>query len=169
MIESLTQHPDIEEWSILNNVEIPSLESTYKVIFMDISEDEHPDEFEVAFKNLLTMTKERLQEANDYIFSYYRNFVTHVGEGEFEFSISSSNEIWNYISISEITISRRPYGNKAVYVSLLGGCEWEEEHGLQIVLKNGKTISRVSDQDGHLTWSDAYDDPKLENVIYHEI
>jgi len=34
-------------------------------------------------------------------------------------------------------ITRRAYGDKGIYVSLECGCDWEHEHGLQIVFKNG--------------------------------
>jgi rRNA processing protein Gar1 len=29
-------------------------------------------------------------------------------------------------------------------------CEWEPEHGLQIVLRNGEEVTRVSDVDGSI-------------------
>ena len=54
----------------------------------------------------------------------------------------------------------------AVYISLGCNCDWEQEHGLQIVLKDGLRVTKVGSFDGHLTNSDAYDDASLENVIY---
>lgn len=44
-------------------------------------------------------------------------------------------------------------------------CDWEPEHGLLIVYRNGNELSRVSDQDGHLTHTDAYDLPEQEDRI----
>ena len=63
-------------------------------------------------------------------------------------------------------VSRRPYGDRAAYVSLECGCDWEEEHGLQIVFKEGLHVNMVGQYDGHLTNADAYGDGRLENVIY---
>jgi hypothetical protein len=40
----------------------------------------------------------------------------------------------------------------------LCGCDWEEEHGLQIVLRNGVRVNKVDGYDGHLTNSDAFAD-----------
>lgn len=45
-------------------------------------------------------------------------------------------------------------------------CDWETEHGLQIVFKQGLKINKLGPFDGHLTNSDAYADKKLENVVY---
>ena len=47
-----------------------------------------------------------------------------------------------------------------VYVQVACECAWESEHGLQLVFRQGATLSRVSDQDGHLTHADAYDLPE---------
>ncbi len=38
-----------------------------------------------------------------------------------------------------------------IYIQIAAECDWEEEHGLQIIYKNGNQLSRVSEQDGHLT------------------
>lgn len=44
-------------------------------------------------------------------------------------------------------------------------CDWEEEHGLQLVFRQGKKLTRISDQDGHLTEADAYDKPDEEDEL----
>jgi hypothetical protein len=65
-------------------------------------------------------------------------------------------------------VSRRAYGDKGVYVSIECNCDWEPEHGLQIVLKNGSEVTKVGPYDGHLTNSDAYADSTLEGVVYKD-
>jgi hypothetical protein len=62
--------------------------------------------------------------------------------------------------------SRRSYGDKAVYISLECDCDWEVEHGLQIVFKEGRAVTKVGPYNGHLTNSDAYDDERFEKTIY---
>jgi hypothetical protein len=63
-------------------------------------------------------------------------------------------------------VTRREHGDEGVYVSLNCECDWEEEHGLQIVFKNGLKINKVGPYDGHLTNSDAYGDESLEETVY---
>ncbi|HEY7328274.1 MAG TPA: hypothetical protein VH592_11565 [Gemmataceae bacterium] len=65
-------------------------------------------------------------------------------------------------------VSRRAYGDKGIYISVECGCEWEQEHGLQLVLRNGLKVNKLGGYDGHLTNSDAFDDESLEHVIYPE-
>ena len=45
-------------------------------------------------------------------------------------------------------------------------CDWEPEHGLQLVFRKGQSLSRVSDDDGHLTYSDAFNLPEDQDRIY---
>jgi hypothetical protein len=63
-------------------------------------------------------------------------------------------------------VRRRPYADKGIYISVECGCEWEQEHGLQIVLKSGLKVNKLGGYDGHFTNSDAFDDEGLEHVIY---
>ena len=46
------------------------------------------------------------------------------------------------------------------------GCDWEDEHGLEIVIKNGLTVCKVEQFDGHFTNGHAYGKKKWDKVIY---
>ena len=46
------------------------------------------------------------------------------------------------------------------------GCDWEPEHGLELVLEDGARVTKVGPYDGHLTNAAAYADPTLESVVY---
>ena len=52
------------------------------------------------------------------------------------------------------------------YVVVEANCDWEEEHGLMLVWKDGKRLTKVGGYDGHLSNVWAYDDDTLENVVY---
>ncbi len=64
-------------------------------------------------------------------------------------------------------VTRRPYGDKGIYISVECGCDWEEEHGLQLVLKNGLKVNKLGGYDGHLTNSDAFAtaDSKMSSTL----
>lgn len=95
----------------------------------------------------------------------YSDFVEAVGTDEFDFIINAPDDVWMHVQPSEIHVLRRAYGDQKVYVSVAANCDWEEEHGLQIVYREGKQLNRVSDQDGHVTHSDAYGLPESEDRI----
>lgn len=44
-------------------------------------------------------------------------------------------------------------------------CDWEYEHGLQFVFRQGRVLTRVSAEDGHLTEADAYDKPDSKDKL----
>ncbi|GAA3523105.1 hypothetical protein GCM10022393_42320 [Aquimarina addita] len=65
--------------------------------------------------------------------------------------LTSQEKIWEHIFLYEVVITKDRYLNdKDIYVKLLMNCRWAEEHGLQIILKNGNKLVRVSEIDGNL-------------------
>lgn len=53
--------------------------------------------------------------------------------------------------------------NTTLYVQVACACEWE--HGLQLAFRQGKKLTIISDQDGHLTEADAYDIPDEDDEL----
>ena len=141
------------------------------VIVEGYDEDERHEDFHVAIANLLANTFSTLRNAELHVFKYYKNMNSYWSPGDPEFlDISTPEHVWKYVQIrSEPVVSRRGYRDKGVYVSLECNCDWEPEHGLQIVLKNGQDVVKVGPYDGHLTNSDAYADDSLEHVVYREV
>jgi len=156
-IGQLKVHPDIDEWYESEEVSIPLL-GGHKLSFTieDIDEDVNPDEFDEAISNFMGLSEPVKSEIAPYLYQNYLDFKEAVGPEYCPTNISSPSDIWKFIYPSYVCVSRRPYGNEEIYVQLLTECEWEPEHGLQIVFHKGKSLNRVSNQDGHLTHSDAY-------------
>jgi hypothetical protein len=53
-----------------------------------------------------------------------------------------------------------------VYVSIECACTWEPEHGLQLVFRGGRTVSKVGPFDGHLTNASAFGRHDLGGAVY---
>jgi hypothetical protein len=139
------------------------------VIVYGYDGDLNMSEFHTAISNFLSIGPEVLRNAEKEIYRYYKDmFDILSSELDEEFVIiETQSEVWKHICIGNSpVVSRRPYGDKSVYVSLECECAWEEEHGLQIVFKNGLKVNKVGPFDGHLTNSDAYADDSLEEVLY---
>lgn len=45
-------------------------------------------------------------------------------------------------------------------------CAWEPEHGLQLVLREGRSITKLGPYDGHLTHSDAFARADFAGIVY---
>ena len=54
--------------------------------------------------------------------------------------------------------------NDQLYVIVFCECSWEEEHGLQLVFKDGKKLTRASGIDGHYTDDDEESKDKLNKA-----
>ena len=66
-------------------------------------------------------------------------------------NLTSADKVWEYIHPEEIVVTKDRFGlDKEIYIQVLCRCDWEEEHGLQFVFKEGKELIRVSEDDGNL-------------------
>ncbi len=130
-------------------------------------DDERPAEFHVAIANFLAGGPNVLRQAETDLFRYYKDFEDLWVEEEGFAPIETADALWRHVRTGdEPMISRRPYGDRGLYVSIECECDWEPEHGLQIVLKNGLKVSKLGPYNGHLTNTDAYGDSRLEDVIF---
>jgi hypothetical protein len=142
-----------------------------KVVLEEYDEEPNKDAYHQTIANLLSASPVILKNAARYIYEYYEDICACYGELEPDFPrIHSAESIWAHIQLGkELYVSRRGYGDNGMYVSLECNCDWEPEHGLQIVFKNGNVVCKVGPYDGHLTNSDAYADDSLEHVVYRRI
>lgn len=142
-----------------------------RVVLEGYDEDPNKAEYHVAIENLLSATPSVLREVEGLIYQYYLDIRSYYPENDEDFPrIASADEVWSLIQLgSEPVVSRRGYGDLGVYVSLECNCDWEPEHGLQIVFKDGNKVCKVGPYDGHLTNSDAFADQTLEHVIYRRL
>jgi hypothetical protein len=138
-----------------------------RIVLEGYGEDERKEDFHVAIANFLSGGPGVLREADEPLYRYYKDFE--------EWWLDDENEpikpadVWHHVRLgSEPMVSRRAHGDKGIYISVECGCDWEEEHGLQLVIKNGLKVNKLGGYDGHLTNSDAFANDSLENVIYPE-
>jgi hypothetical protein len=108
-----------------------------------------------AILNFLKKGENERKAVSHLVFKNYADFVEAVGEEDMP-TIENEGDVWSFVYPQEIYVSRRHRHDKDIYLQIACECEWEIEHGLQLVFRRGKKITRVSDQDGHLTEADAY-------------
>jgi len=109
--------------------------------------------------NFLNLNSLDRNSISDLAYKNCKDFLDDVGFDEADEAlrqIKDHIEIWNFIHPTEIYVTRRPYKDQDVYVMLACECDWEQEYGLQLVFRQGKQLTRISAQDGHLTEADAY-------------
>ncbi len=167
-------HPDedIQDWLVTEPKAIAFLDNqALSFTLIDIAEDPAPQEFVAAIEAFMSLPLESRQVVQPYLFQSYQHMLDELEEFELEewdLEIEDPSETWNFIEFQQIYVSRRAYGDKAVYISVEANCEWEPEHGLQLVYRAGSTLVRVSEQDGSLTNADAFALEESEDcILYH--
>lgn len=159
-----------DNWLISTPIVVNVLDGEMiEFVLEDYQQDIAKEEFHQAIENFLTIDESVLKQAQDYIYQYYQDVSNDIGpDDECYIEIAQPEEVWQHIELNgPPLVTRRLQGDKLVYITLECNCDWEEEHGLQIVFKQGLFVNKVGPYDSHLTHSDAYDNPQLENVIYH--
>ena len=156
-------------WYYSEPVAIPVLGGQEcRIVIEAYDEDETKEDFHTAITNFLSADQSVLKEAEPHIYQYYDRCKEYYDPDDEEYvDIKSAGGIWSHVRLgNEPMFTRRAYGDKGIYVSIECGCDWEQEHGLQIVFKNGLKVNKIGPYDGHVTNSDAYADDSLEDVVF---
>jgi hypothetical protein len=137
-------------------------------------EDPNREEIHAAIKNILTINDDVLTEAQQYVYQYYEDMAALFAAHNWPSppKIETPADVWKHVSFGDsLYVQRRKKATAedGVYVSLGCNCDWEEEHGLQIVLRDGLKVTKVGPFDDHLTNAAAFADPSLIGVIYRRI
>lgn len=133
--------------------------------------DEARQEFVDAARNFLAADPAVLRDAAADLHRYYQDVIADWDPGDAKaLRITGPGDVWAAVQFGrQAIVSRRSSGDRKVYVSVECECDWEPEHGLQIVFREGRRITKLGPYDGHLTNSDALADPSLENVVYRSV
>ena len=157
VIGNLNQSEQFDDWWESTAVAIPYLggqELEFIYIDLNPAEDEaFTAEADEAISNLMTLSEADRLAASKYVYKNCMEFLEMIGHNEEDeqlWNIKAPQEIWNHVRYNKLYVSREPYEDHELYILLSCECDWEIEHGLQLVFnKNGKLI-RVSAEDGNI-------------------
>ena len=168
----LKQNDQFDDWWESNQIKIPFFDKKeMKISFMGLVPEDDPEFIEdadEALDHFLKKGKSDRLELSEIAYRNCMNFLNAIGYDEADeklWKINEKHDIWNFIYPREILVSRRDRRDKDIYLMLARECECEQEHGLQLGFRQGRKLTRISDQDGHLTEADAYDKPDTEDYL----
>lgn len=105
-----------------------------------------------------------LTAVSDHVFAHYRDVAADVTEEPGFPQIPEPADVWDFVTLTDEPLVRQHEGHWFV---LDNECAWEPEHGLMIVLKEGREVVKVSEYDDHLTNRHAFaDDTIPEDAVY---
>ena len=171
-IGNLKQNENFHDWWESDLIAIPFFNNKkLKVTFRDFDPDydlTFLKEASDAFNIFLSKKSEDKLLLSKEVFANYKGFIDDVEPDWLEGAINNVTnpiDIWNFIKAKEIYIVRRHRRDHEIYLEVSCSCNWEEEHGLQLVFKKGLQLTRVSGHDGHITDADAYNIPDSEDKL----
>ena len=168
---TLKQNEKFKELWMSDPKSVPLVEQDLPFLFMDFDPEKDETfikEADKAISNFMQLNSfYKLQIAQN-VFENFVEYCSYISEDEIPANMKGAQplSIWNHVLPSRVFVGRRAKNDKDIYIVLACECEWEKEHGLQLVFRQGKKLTRVSDQDGHLTDSDAFGFTDSEDELY---
>jgi hypothetical protein len=105
----------------------------------------YPPDVEEAVANFLALTEQDRLAASGRVFAHYRRMVDLTPE--VDLGVNEAARVWEHVRPTGVSVDRYDEGDKAVYVRLVCQCDWDHEHGLQIVFRQGRTITLVGEHE----------------------
>jgi len=168
MLGRLKPDPRVPEFLESEPLPIPFFDGQKLPVSLLNLHDADGADIEDALSSFLRLGPQDRLAVSPHVFANYQLTAKFAVEQGFDLDcfIASDKDIWQHVQPCGISISRRDRRDCAIYVVIDANCDWEVEHGLQIVYRRGSELVRVSQQDGHLTHTDACDLPEeLDKIV----
>ena len=117
------------------------------VLFVDVENRLYLDGADRVLQNFFSLNSIDRNKNSEIVYQYYTDTLKH-GYSQ-PLNISHNQDVWKFITPNEIIIDWNE--NCDFFLCVSCECEWEKEHGLQLVFKNGQILTRAGGHDGHFT------------------
>jgi hypothetical protein len=145
------------------DVEVVELEATGEVSASNVAGSS-------ALNAFLALTPTDRVSDTRHVYAYYQDIEKMAAEVDgFDLEMTAPNTpeaIWAHVVPTEIYLEAGRRGDPHFYVVASCECDWEIEHGLMMVWRDGTTLCKVSPYDGHITNANALNDASLRDVVY---
>lgn len=175
ILGTLEQDTNFDDWWTSKPIPVPFFEGAgIPFTFMDFTPADDPTfpaEAERAIAAFLQLGAAERDRAAPLVFQNCRDFLEAIGyeeEDDALWKMEQPDEVWQFVTPDTVFVQRRHRRDRDVYLSVECACDWEHEHGLQLVFRQGRQLTRVSAYDGHLTEADAYDKPDAEDELLRQ-
>jgi len=128
-------------------------------------------EAQTAWKHFVALAAYDRAQASRHVYASYLDYHDSTEgvaflDDQMGFPLTAES-IWSHVHPRTITIEPGDASMPGrAYVVVEADCDWDEEQGLMLVFQDGKTLTKVSPYDGHLTNVAAFGNPHLDRVVY---
>ena len=164
----LNQYENFADWLITEPFVVAALGGVEcRFIFDSYESDAAPQEMLDAVAEFRSIDDSALRASAPWIYMYYRDVVAALPEEDLPPPIDGPEGVWDHVTIGRVVLVQRDTpGDGRIYLSVECECDWEAEHGLNVVFRGGHTVTMVGEVDGHVTNAHAYGDSALVDVVY---
>lgn len=146
IVGPLKANPDYAGWYESEPVLIPYLGQKLKITFTKGTDSSFMEGAEVVLKRFFQLTTQDQNKDSEKVERYYQASVKESIAKPL--AIKQAKDIWLFTTPKDVIIEQNINGK--FYVTISCECEWEQEHGLQLVFREGKKLTRSTGHDGQL-------------------
>jgi len=175
VVGPLKQDPQLPDWWKSEAVAIPFFDHQQLTVTYITAESDNDATFvadaDQALTQFLQLASDVRHSLSPLVTKNCMDFLEAVEYDEHDeplVRIGDQHSIWDFVAPIEVFLSRRHRRDNDIYVQIDCECAWEEEHGLQLVFRQGKKLTRISGIDGHLTAADAEGTTDEEDELLSE-
>lgn len=137
-----------EEYESKNPVAVPLLDGqalTFELLF-------EPDDSQFLLQaqqlldNFFQLTVKNRNQMSEAVWQNCKEFLEAIEYDEDDqplHDIQQADDIWQFVEPTSIQIMRDGTNDK-LFLLIYCDCDWEQEHGLQLTLREGKVLTAVS-------------------------
>ncbi|MDF2456590.1 MAG: hypothetical protein K0R51_2583 [Cytophagaceae bacterium] len=146
IVGPLKPNPDYARWYESKPVYIPYLDQKIKITFTKGNDSTFMAGAEVVLNRFLQLTTQDQNKDSEKVESYYQASVKESIAKPL--AIKQAKDVWLFTTPTDVFIEQNINGK--FYVTISCKCDWEKTHGLQLVFREGKKMTRASGHDGQL-------------------
>jgi len=153
-----------EDWLVTGPRKVPALGGRCRFL-IDGHDPEVRDALVACLDAFCRLEPADLEVASAHVFAYYSDVAAEVGPEPGFPRIEDAAEVWGQVRLTAEPVVQ--HDGTHWYVVLENECSWEPEHGLMIVLREGRQVTKVGQYGGHLTNRQAFTDDSIpEDAVY---
>jgi hypothetical protein len=172
----LKQANNFDDWWESTPMEISFFEGKkMTVTYMDFVPDSDPTFIEEADQAIKTFLSKNEKDRFGISTLAYKNCMDFLNMVEYDeadqplWDIKDEHDIWKFIYPHDIYVTRGHGEDDGIYINVACECEWEQEHGFQMVFKRGDLLVKLSAQDGYIAEEKETLHHQVSNTSDHEI
>ncbi|HVJ61512.1 MAG TPA: hypothetical protein VM555_02230 [Tahibacter sp.] len=151
------QRDEFDDWWISPARPLPFFDDRpLDIRYTGFRPDDDPDfigEADAAVANLLRRTSDDRRGMSQHVYRNCMDFLDAVEADETDSpmrAMASPLDVWRFVHPYGVYVSRDPHRDRGVYARICCHCDWEPEHGLQLVFDGVGRLIRVSANDGDI-------------------